>query len=109
MPGCSRARRNTDARSVDVIEIPWVCGNCRSINQPGTSRCYSCRAPQALAAGATDRAAPLRIDERATPAQQARLARQGGATYRSSAGRALVVQLMIVAVTLVTLLEIAVL
>jgi hypothetical protein len=26
----------------------WVCGNCRSINQPRESRCYRCRTPRAI-------------------------------------------------------------
>jgi hypothetical protein len=92
-----------------VIEGPWVCGNCRSINQEGTTRCYSCRAPRALAVQADDRGVATKSDVNAPPAERARIARQGGAVYRSSTGRALVVQLMIVVVTLVTLLEIAVL
>ena len=25
----------------------WVCGSCRSINRPGTDRCYSCRQSRA--------------------------------------------------------------
>lgn len=86
--------------------IPWVCGNCRSINQPGTTRCYSCRAPNALAVHADDRGVATKVDERTTPAQRAQLASKGGAVYKSSAGRALVVQLMVVVVTLVTLIEI---
>jgi Domain of unknown function (DUF4328) len=89
--------------------IPWVCGNCRSINPEGTSRCYSCRAPRALAVGAADRGVATKVDDRASPVEAARIARQGGASYRSSATRALIVQLMIVVVTLVTLLEIVVL
>src|SRR4029077_20784897 len=89
--------------------IPWVCGNCRSINPEGTSRCYSCRAPRALAVAADDRGVAIKVDERASPVLAAKIARQGGATYRSSATRALIVQLMIVVVTLVTILEIAVL
>jgi hypothetical protein len=89
--------------------IPWVCGNCRSINPEGTSRCYSCRAPRALAVTAEDRGVAIKVDPQASPAQAAKIARQGGATYRSSATRALIVQLLIVAVTLVSLLEIAVL
>ena len=27
----------------------WVCGSCHSINQPGSSRCYSCRQSPAAA------------------------------------------------------------
>jgi hypothetical protein len=26
----------------------WVCGSCRSINQPRTTRCYSCRTPKSV-------------------------------------------------------------
>jgi hypothetical protein len=26
----------------------WVCGSCRSINQPRTTRCYSCRTPRSV-------------------------------------------------------------
>lgn len=25
---------------------PWVCGDCRSFNNPGASRCYRCRVPR---------------------------------------------------------------
>ena len=27
---------------------PWVCGACRSINQPREQRCYKCRTPREL-------------------------------------------------------------
>lgn len=30
-----------------VVE-PWICGSCRSLNQPSASRCYKCRTPRAL-------------------------------------------------------------
>jgi len=35
---------------------PWVCGNCRSINGDRADRCYSCRAPRALAVDLFNRA-----------------------------------------------------
>jgi hypothetical protein len=28
------------------VQQPWVCGNCRSINQPRENRCYRCRTPR---------------------------------------------------------------
>jgi hypothetical protein len=88
------------------VEIPWVCGNCRSINPGGTDRCYSCRAPRALAVDADGRGAAPKIDERAAPIEQAKLAVRGGAVYRSSAGRALVIQLLVMVVTVITLVQI---
>jgi Domain of unknown function (DUF4328) len=88
------------------VEVPWVCGNCRSINPGGTTRCYSCRAPQALAVEADSRGVATRIDDRAAPVDQAKLAVRGGAVYRSSAGRALVIQLLVMVVTVITLVQI---
>jgi predicted secreted Zn-dependent protease len=32
----------------------WVCGSCRSLNRRGAPRCYSCRLPSPLAAGASE-------------------------------------------------------
>lgn len=31
-----------------AIVEPWICGSCRSLNQPSASRCYKCRTPRAL-------------------------------------------------------------
>lgn len=81
-------------------DVGWVCGNCRAINDRRSSRCYSCRAPRALAvdaAAATASSAP--ISDRARPDEQAKIAREGGATYRSSALLAIFVELAIVVVT----------
>jgi hypothetical protein len=34
------------------VDAPWVCNGCKSINRPGADKCYSCRAPRAVATSA---------------------------------------------------------
>jgi hypothetical protein len=34
------------------MDTPWVCNGCKSINRPGADKCYSCRAPRAIATSA---------------------------------------------------------
>ena len=76
----------------------WVCGACRSINQPREQRCYKCRTPRDLAkvdpeklvvvgAGASQ---PV-VDPKAVVG-----------VYRSSAERAVLAQVLIVAALIVT-------
>jgi hypothetical protein len=76
----------------------WVCGACRSINQPREQRCYKCRTPRELAkvdpatlvvagAGSTQ---PV-VDPNAVIG-----------SYRSSADRAFAAQLLIVVAVVVT-------
>jgi hypothetical protein len=76
----------------------WVCGACRSINQPREQRCYKCRTPRELAkvdpetlvvAGAGS-AQPV-VDPKAVVG-----------TYRSSADRAFAAQVLIVVTVIVT-------
>ena len=83
---------------------PWVCGNCRSVNRDGASRCYSCRTPRARA---VDPRALDQPHERETadtpPAVKARSARELGASYSSSAPFAVVAQVAVLVVTAITL------
>jgi hypothetical protein len=76
----------------------WVCGACRSINQPREQRCYKCRTPRELAkvdpeklivAGAGVSQAP--VDPKAVVG-----------VYRGSSERALLAQVLIVAALIVT-------
>jgi hypothetical protein len=79
-------------------DVGWVCGNCRAINRR-SSRCYSCRAPRALAVDPRSGISPIQAGDRSAPAELARIAREGGATYRSSALRAAFVEMTIIVVT----------
>ncbi|HKG57336.1 MAG TPA: DUF4328 domain-containing protein [Candidatus Limnocylindrales bacterium] len=76
----------------------WICGSCRSLNEPRAQRCYKCRTPRELVeanpetllvagAGASDSSAAV--------AAAARAAVLGG--YRSSSIRAAVAQGLILA------------
>jgi hypothetical protein len=76
----------------------WVCGACRSINQPREQRCYKCRTPRELAkvdpetlvvagAGSTQ---PV-VDPKAVIG-----------TYRSSGDRAFAAQILIVVAVVMT-------
>jgi hypothetical protein len=84
---------------------PWVCGNCRSINSDRTDRCYSCRAPKALAVDLRSTAPPIRLTADTPPEKQAEVAKRGGATYASSSGRATVVEGAIYIVTALSIFE----
>jgi hypothetical protein len=67
---------------------PWVCGSCRSVNQPRESRCYRCRTPRDVgeadpASMPVSGAVPKRVDV-ATKSP-----------FVSSAGRAQLAQVVI--------------
>ena len=81
---------------------PWVCGNCRSINADGTTRCYSCRAPKSLAVDAGSTAPPIRITEETPLPTRVAVAQKAGATYKSSAGLATGVTAVVFAVIVST-------
>ena len=84
---------------------PWVCGNCRSVNREGDTRCYSCRTPKALALNPDAREPTRRPADEvvASPAVQATTARSLGARYRSSSGLAVLTQAAVLLVTATTL------
>jgi hypothetical protein len=66
----------------------WVCGTCRSINQPRTTRCYSCRTPKSV--GEADPASmPVSGQVPAAPTAAAVEA------FRSTAGLALTAQVLV--------------
>ena len=80
----------------------WICSNCRSINE-GRSRCYSCRAPRTLELDLSDTSISL-LGQAATRSEDhAALAERAGEQYRSSAVRAWIVRLAILAVVLADL------
>jgi hypothetical protein len=82
----------------------WVCGNCRSINAARTDRCYSCRSPRSMAVDPTVAAPITKIISDESPIEErVEIARQGGATYQSSAQLAWVVRLEVVVVTIASL------
>lgn len=86
---------------------PWVCGNCRSINQEGTSRCYSCRAPVALAVDARAASTPRLVPRDASAQLQAKVAVEAGASYGSSTPRAVFVFVAIAVVCALTVVRVA--
>src|SRR5919198_1029140 len=76
----------------------WVCGACRSINQPREQRCYKCRTPRELARVDPDSlvvagvgAAQPVVDPKAVVG-----------TYRSSGDRAFAAQVLIIVTVIVT-------
>ena len=84
---------------------PWVCGNCRSVNREGDSRCYSCRTPKALALNPESREPARRPGDGppVTAAAKASTARSLGATFAGTGGLALAVQAAVLVVTAITL------
>lgn len=70
----------------------WVCGSCRSINQGRGGRCYKCRTPRELVEA--DPAA-LAVAGVGSTAQPAGNPASGVGTYRSSADRAFLAQLLV--------------
>lgn len=45
--GLQAERESTHKNAVDTLVVEggyWVCGSCRSVNRPDSSRCYNCRA-----------------------------------------------------------------
>ena len=86
---------------------PWVCGSCRSVNRESATRCYSCRTPRALALNPDARdPRPQPLPAEAVPAAQATVARNLGATYRSSATFAAMAQVAVLLVTAITLAKV---
>jgi hypothetical protein len=75
----------------------WVCGACRSINQPREQRCYKCRTPRDL--GQVDPETLVVAGAGSKPTVDPKAA---VGTYRSSAGRALTAQALIVFTIVVT-------
>jgi hypothetical protein len=90
---------------VTTVTGPWVCGNCRSVNRDGDSRCYSCRTPRALALkpDAREPAPRPEATSQATPAAQASTARSLGSRYASTGALAVAVQGAVLVVTALTL------
>jgi Domain of unknown function (DUF4328) len=80
-------------------DVGWVCGNCRAINDRRSSRCYSCRAPRALAVDPRSGISPIQAGAHTPPSELASTARKAGATYSSTALRATVVVASIIVVT----------
>jgi hypothetical protein len=76
----------------------WVCGACRSINQPREQRCYKCRTPRELARVDPDSLVVAGVGS----AQPVVDPKAVVGTYRSSADRAFAAQVMIVLTVIVT-------
>ena len=76
----------------------WVCGVCRSINQPREQRCYKCRTPREL--GKVDPESLVVAGVGSTEAIVDPKAVVG--TYRSSADRAFATQVLIVITVIAT-------
>jgi Domain of unknown function (DUF4328) len=79
-----------------MTTVPWVCGACRSINQPRESRCYRCRTPRDL--GEVD---PEQLITAGAGSKPDPVVRPMGA-YQSSAPRALLTQLLVGAALVAT-------
>ena len=75
----------------------WICGACRSINQPREQRCYKCRTPRELAKVDPETLIVAGAGSHPTVDPKAVVG-----TYQSSAGRALLAQALIVATVVVT-------
>lgn len=83
---------------------PWVCGNCRSVNRAGDTRCYSCRVPRTLALDPNAREAPARkLAADTTPDKQAAAARELGAALHDTSALATIAQAAVLLVAAVTL------
>ncbi len=79
-----------------MSDVPWVCGACRSINQPRETRCYHCRTPRDL--GEVD---PEQLITAGAGSKPEPIVRPVGA-YQDSAGLALLTQGLIVIALAVT-------
>src|SRR5688500_11719113 len=79
-----------------MSDVPWVCGACRSINQPRETRCYHCRTPRDL--GEVD---PEQLITAGAGSKPEPIVRPQG-PYQSSAGLALLTQGLIVLALAVT-------
>src|SRR3712207_4515430 len=82
-----------------MTTVPWVCGACRSINQPRESRCYRCRTPRDL--GEVDPEQLITAGAGATPEPSG----SPMGAYRSSAPHAMVTQFLVVAALAVTVVS----
>ena len=71
---------------------PWVCGACRSINQPREGRCYHCRTPRELV-----EADPETLIVAGAGSRPADAPVRPTATFRSSAGFAFLAQVLLAA------------
>jgi hypothetical protein len=76
----------------------WVCGACRSINQPREPRCYKCRTPRELAKVDPETLVVAGVGS----AQPAVDPKAVVGTYRSSSDRAFAAQVLIVLTVFVT-------
>src|SRR5919108_3127119 len=76
----------------------WICGACRSINQPREQRCYKCRTPRELAKVDPE----TLVVAGAGVAQPVVDAKAVVGTYRSSADRAFLAQVLIILALVVT-------
>lgn len=77
---------------------PWICGSCRSINQPREGRCYRCRTPRDLV-----EADPETLLVAGAGSRPTETIRPTGA-YSSSAALAFLTQVLIVAAIAVTVI-----
>jgi hypothetical protein len=84
---------------------PWVCGNCHSINQERSSRCYSCRTPRALALDLDAPSTSRLIPKNAPPSLQAKVAAEVGATYHTSLPWAIVFGVVVAVVSAITVVR----
>jgi hypothetical protein len=84
---------------------PWVCGNCHSINQDRSSRCYSCRTPRALALDLDAPSTSRLIPKNAPPKLQAKVAAEVGVKYHTSAPWAILFGVAVAVVSAITLVR----
>lgn len=88
---------------------PWVCGNCRSVNRAVDQRCYSCHMPRGRALDPEAREAPVRkIAVDTPPETKAAVARELGAEVHDTALLATSAQVIVLAVTAITLARVVV-
>jgi hypothetical protein len=79
---------------------PWVCGNCRSINQPREGRCYHCRTPRELVEADPETLIVAGVGTSRAPEEI-----RPTAGYRTSAGPAFMTQLAVAAGLVVTVVS----
>jgi hypothetical protein len=79
---------------------PWMCGDCRSFNTPGASRCYRCRVPR-KSAEVSEATAALQLDNAAKTQTLLARANRLGARYVATWPLALLL-LPIIAIATVT-------
>jgi hypothetical protein len=78
---------------------PWVCGSCRSINQPREGRCYRCRTPRELV-----EADPETLIVAGAGSTSTEIVRPRG-VYSGSGGLAFLAQVLIVAAIVITVIS----